>query len=379
MKILQVTSTFYPIMGGQEKVVEDLCLMLIKRGHEVDVLTTDMLCKDKCSCEETYKKIKVIRKNNNFYLAGYGFSLEGLNWIKENYHNYDVIHFHGFNRFLSEVPIFFLKNKVPMIFTPHGFVHTQKNSFFKWFHNLFVNLLIGYADFFTSLTKLDIDYYKKISIKEKKVVEIPNAISESFFKRINKIEKDKFRRRFGIKNNEKMLLYTGRIHKSKGIQYIVKSIKNIKCKLLVVGSDSGFKKELEEVIKNENIVEKVIFAGPLYGKDLLNSYQSCDLFVLVSEWEGFGLSVVEAMASEKPVIVSDRGSLLLIVKNNFNGFVVPFKDTKVLEKIIKKVLINNAKISPIRRNAKKTASKYVWKKIINRYEEVYNRAIKNGK
>ena len=115
MKILQITSTFFPVVGGQEKVVYELSKRLVELGHEVTILTTDLLCNKKYLLkEEIFDKIKVIRLKNDFFLGGYGYSKAAISWLKKNWENYDVVHSHGYNRHLSEFAPAFLKEKRPV-------------------------------------------------------------------------------------------------------------------------------------------------------------------------------------------------------------------------------------------------------------------------
>ncbi len=373
MKILQVTSTFYPVIGGQEKVVEDNALMLLKHGHKVDILTTDMLYKKDVKKNEIYKNLKIIRKKNKYFFGGYGYSPEGLDWLVKNYRAYDLIHFHGFNRYISEVPIYFLKDKVPMIFTPHGFMHTKKNYLIKILHNLFVKTLIGSADYFTGSTRLDTHYFNKLGLV-KNVVEIPNAVSEKFFQKQSEKKIAEFKKKYTL-GDKKILLYVGRVHKSKGLQYVIKSIKSCNCVLLIAGPDAGYKQELDKIIKKQGVEEKVIFLGKVSEEDLLLSYNSCDIFVLFSQWEGFGISAIEAMAAGKPCIVSDRGSLPFVVGDNKEGFVVSFKDVNALSEKIN-FLLNNPNIAKqMSKNSKIKAHKYELDKITKDYEKIYRKAI----
>ena len=102
MKILQITNSFYPVIGGQEKVVLEVSEGLTRLGHEVTVLTTDYLSEEKLPAQEEIKKIKILRFPNKYWFAGYGYSPEAMAWLKENYVNYDLVHCHGYNRYLPE-------------------------------------------------------------------------------------------------------------------------------------------------------------------------------------------------------------------------------------------------------------------------------------
>lgn len=61
MKILQITSTFFPVMGGQEKVVYEISKGLVDKGHEVTILTTDLFSDNKLPKKETIEGMNVVR------------------------------------------------------------------------------------------------------------------------------------------------------------------------------------------------------------------------------------------------------------------------------------------------------------------------------
>ena len=376
MRILQITSTFFPVDGGQERVVYEISKRLVKQGHRVDILTTNLLCKEKVKNKEKIDGINVIRLKNDFYLGGYGFSKEAMSWLEKNWKNYAVVHSHGYNRFLSEFSVWALGGKLPVIFTPHGFIHTKRNYFFKVIHDITLGKWIRKADRLTALTKLDFIDYKKLGISKEKVIEIPNGVDVKEFSKGTKKEVDKFKKKYGL---SKTVLFVGRIHESKGLQYVIEAIKNIDCKLLIIGEDAGYKKELERKIRDIGIGDKVIFMGHLEDKDKIAAYHSCDLFVLFSEWEGFGITVIESMAAGKPVIVSDRGSLPFLVGNGKEGFIVPFKDIDNLKKRMKFLLEENKISKQIGLKGLKKSRKYDWKNIVNNYLKAYKSAIKEFK
>jgi glycosyltransferase involved in cell wall biosynthesis len=374
MKILQITSTFFPVLGGQEKVVYEISKRLAEKGHEVTILTTDLFAeKEKYTKEETLDKIKILRFKNKYFLGGYGYSPDAINWLKKNWKKYDIVHSHGYNRYLSEIALKVLYKKIPLIFSPHGFIHTKKNYLFKIIHDLTIGRYIRKANYCTALTKLDFKEYKRLGVKERKILEIPNGVDFEEFSKEDKKEISKIKKEYG-----KFILYVGRIHKSKGLQYVIEAIKDIDIKLLIVGKDSGYKKELEKISEGMKIRSKIVFLGGIIDKKLIDFYKASEAFVLFSEWEGFGIVAIEAMAAGKPLIVSDRGSLPYLVKEGKQGFVVEFKNVQKLSNKIEEILTNKKLQEKMGKEGIKTSKNYDWKKIVNKYEEVYKNAKNNS-
>jgi len=376
MKILQISSVPITYPGGTEKVILELSKELAKK-NKVTILQTTLYEKGKkFKREEEIHKIKIITCKNDFFLGGYGYSKEFKKTLKKIWKDYDVIHVHGHGRFTSNFTLRCIGEKKPLIYTAHGFFHDKKYWIIKKVHDLILGRLLKKARFCTALTKLDFKNYKKLGVKKEKIVEIPNGINKDFFKKINKQELKNFKTKYKIKENT--ILYVGRIHESKGLQYVIEAIKDIDARLVIVGKDAGYKKELEKLIKKYGLNKRVLFVGPLTDKELINVYHASNFFVLFSEWEGFGIVVIEAMAAGKPVIVSDRGSLPFLVKNEKNGYVVPFKNIKLLEEKIKFLLNNKDKARKIGEKGYKVAKNYSWKSVVDKMEKIYKKFTKNG-
>jgi glycosyltransferase involved in cell wall biosynthesis len=269
------------------------------------------------------------------------------------------------------------KFKKPCIFSPHGFIHTKKNYIFKIIHDLTIGKIIKNANICTALTQLDYKDYKRLGVKNEKIVDLPNGVHLEEFSKKNNKEILKFKKNFNLGN--KNIISVGRLHKSKGLKYIIESIRNLDVNLIIVGKDAGYKKELEKLVEKLELKKHVIFTGPLEDKNLINAYKSCNLSVLFSEWEGFGIVAIESLAAGTPVIVSDRGALPYLIKNNENGIVVKFKDVDELKEKISELLNNNKKRENLIKNGKILAKKYSWENIVRKTEKIYSEQVKNAK
>ena len=370
MKILQITSSFYPIIGGQEKVVLETAKGFVRNGHDVTILTTDLFCEDKdLPSEEIMEGVKVVRLKNKYSLKGYGYSSGAIKWLKENGKNYDIAHSHGYNRFLSEYALFYFRKKIPTVFSAHGFIHTKKNYFFKILHDLTIGKFVRYADKCTALTELDYNGYSSLGVSKERIIDLPNGVDVKKYDHPNKKHIASLKKKFGL--NGRTLLYTGRIHKSKGLNYVLEAIKDLDCKFLIVGQDAGYKEELVKLSKELGVEDKVVFAGCLPDDEFIASYYASDIFVLFSEWEGFGIVAIEAMASGKPLVVSDRGSLPFVVEDGKTGYVVPFENVDALKDKLILLLDDPKKRKSMGGAGKNNSKQYSWDSIITVLSKVY--------
>ena len=375
MKILQISSARVQYPGGTEKVVWELSKFLAGQGHDVTILQTNLY-----ENEVEYKRvedvdgIKIITCKNDRFLGGFGYSREFKGRLKEIWENYELVHIHGHGRFTSNYSLKFLKNKIPTIYTAHGFFHSKKANIAKHIHDKIFGNLLENAMFCTALTKIEKEKYIQMGVPEKRIKIIPNWIDLEKFKP-RKINKKKILEKYDLEN-KKTLLCVARVHESKGSQYVIEAIKDMDINFLIVGRDAGFSEELNERIKKLGLSKKIKLLGAISDKELLEVYSLADAFVLFSSWEGFGIAVLEAMASGLPVIVSDRGALPTLIKNGENGLIAKFPDVKKLRGQIK-LLFSDKKLNQrVKKRGDDFVKNFEYSKITKQYEELYGKAVK---
>ena len=310
MKILHVTNHFHPCVGGIEKNVLDLCEQLIKRGHKSDVL-----CLNKCSDGKTlpprgkYKKTLIYRTpfiDMKYYKIGRGV----LNHVK----NYDVIHIHGLGYFCDLLTSTKNVHGKKLILSTHGgFYHTKSLSPLKKIHfKTLTKFALKKVDKIIAVSKQDLELFSKIS---KNIEFIPNGID--FRKLSEKKEKKK-----------NTFVFVGRIAKNKRIDNLLKTFKalagkNRKTRLYIVGNDfDHLLQSFRNLVKNWNLEKNIIFTGNVSESEKAKYLATSRFFVSASEYEGFGISVLESMASGCIPILNDIPAFSNIV-NGF-GYLINF-------------------------------------------------------
>ncbi len=367
MKILQISSAKVTYPGGTEKVVLELSEELSKK-HEVTILQTN-LYEENSKFEKMSKigKVKIITCKNDYFLGGFGYSKEFKEVLKNIWKKYDIIHVHGHGRFTTDFAVRFIKKRKPMVYTAHGFFHSSKSRKIKEFYNFLFKRILNKISYFTALTELEKKQYLKLGAREDKIKIIPNWIHLNKFK----VKKNKKHSK-----DKKILLYVGGIRESKGLQYVCKAIKDLDVRFLIVGRDVGYKEDLQKQIKELGILEKVKFLGTLSDKNLLKVFSLADAFILFSEWEGFGITILEAMATQTPIIGSDMGAIPYLIKDGKTGLITKFKDVGKLTVNIQKILSNEELRRLIIQNSSQFVKNFNYKEIIKNYEELYKDAIK---
>jgi len=183
-----------------------------------------------------------------------------------------------------------------------------------------------------------------------------------------------------------LILSVGRLVEKKGIKYLIMAMKYIieefsDCKLLIGGSGPE-KDNLEKLISELGLSDKVFLTGYIKNSELPSYYASSDVFVLPStitkegDTEGLGIVLLEAIACGTPVIGSDVGGIRDIINNNENGLLAKTKNPKdIANKIIK--IISNKKLKNrfSKNGLKMIKENYSWNIVNNKFLEIF-RSIK---
>jgi len=143
--------------------------------------------------------------------------------------------------------------------------------------------------------------------------------------------------KLGIGDNEKFIFSLGRLVPYKGFEYLIRSMafldKNI---ILVIGGDGPLKEELQALARKLKVSQRCRFVGAIPQEELPNFYSACDIYVSSSIYdeegnrEGFAVTVAEAMGYGKPVVVTDEGAQIELIKDGNNGLVARAKDPQDL-------------------------------------------------
>ena len=149
-------------------------------------------------------------------------------------------------------------------------------------------------------------------------------------------ERDAVRAQLGIGRDETVLGIIARLVEQKGHRYLIEAFakalrQNRNLRLLIVGSGE-LEDDLKDRAQKAGVSHMVIFTG--YRADTIDLLSAIDIFVHPSLWEGFGLSVLEAMAMGKPVIASRVSALPELIEDTLSGFLVAPKDADALAGMI---------------------------------------------
>ncbi|MFH1905188.1 MAG: glycosyltransferase family 1 protein [bacterium] len=267
-----------------------------------------------------------------------------------------------------------------MIVTVHDLIHLIFPQFLKsraaYFYakSLFKLMAIRAKKIIavSESTKADIVNY--LGVKEDKVIVIYNGVSEIFKKDASQEECEKLRHKLNL--HAKYILNVSNMKAHKNIETLIEAYsklreKGIEQKLLLVGGEKERVEELQIYSEQFNVAEDVICIQNIDFEDLPPLYQICDVFVFPSLYEGFGLPLVEAMASRVPVVTSNVSSMPEVVGNA--GITVEPNDVDSLAKAIEKIISDSKLRENMIKMGIKQIEKFNWQDTARKTLDVYKR------
>jgi len=317
MRVLHVTPYFAPAFcyGGPPRSILGLCRGLRQAGVEVSVLTTSANGDTELSPEVTHAGFYAgipVRYLPRSYPKLY-FHARGLvNVLEADIHEYDLVHLHGCWNFLCwEAAHICRAEHVPYIVSPRGmlerwsFEHTRVK---KWlaYHLVEKRNLTSAATIHVTSDE-ERCTVERLGLS-RPIVVIPNGINYVEYTELP--DRSCLRDRYGIRPEECVILYLGRVHPQKGLEVLGAAfelmLKERPCARLVVAGQSDPRYMVTLVQRFHHLLDSGhwIFTGQLEGKDRLAAFGASDIFALTSYSENFGLAVAEAMAAGLPVVLS---------------------------------------------------------------------------
>jgi len=218
-------------------------------------------------------------------------------------------------------------------------------------------------------------YYDTYNFADLKISVMPPGVDlERFSSNSSSELKNKVRARYGISANDFLLLFVGMNFELKGLDHLLTAMAKARSgnesrpiKLLVVGK--GDQKKYRKLSRAYGIEDDVVLAG-VVTESIEDIYGSADALIMLSEFDTFGMTVLEAMASGLPVIVSDKVGAKDMVSEGKNGFVVKRDDiTMISQKILE--LLDEGRWERMSVAAVDEARKHTWEDLAGRMKDLY--------
>ena len=388
MKILMLTWEYPPrIVGGIARVVHDLSKRLIKDGHEVTVVTyrdsADVPEYENDKGVNVYRVDNYMIHPNNFidWIMQLNFNmLSKATEIINKEGGFDVIHAHDW---LVTYAAKSLKNAydIPIVATIHA-TEAGRNSGIHDETQRYINDTEWLLTYEATEVIVNSNYMKNeiqrlFGLTFDKINVIPNGINLSNF---TGIERDyDFRRQYAM-DNEKIILYVGRLVYEKGVQHLIaampKILSNYNDAKLIIAGRGGMMDELRAEASNLGLNDKIYFTGYLNSKQVQKMYKCADVAVFPSTYEPFGIVALEAMLAGVPTVVSDVGGLDEIVTHGVDGMKSYAGNANSIADSVTALLYDHQLATNVSKKAKqKVKDQFNWEKIAQDTHFTYEKAI----
>lgn len=363
MKVLHVAET---MRGGIASYLNDYLITLVDnpKGYDVVVLCPDEHLKDLNINKITSdNKINFVgfKKYKNRVLSSFLMCFSFVSIFLS--FKPDVVHLHStFAGFFLRIPIRLLSKSVNVVYCPHGWAFDRKGHPISNKLTLYMEKVLSFfLDYIVCISNYEYNLALSFNFDAEKLVLVTNGIIDDL--PANATDKEII-----WPKNKVRVLFVGRFDDQKGIDVFFKSMNNSpNAFAYVIGSSV-----LNGKNKNYIIPDNCMLVGWLPRDLIVSYYDSADVLIMPSRWEGFGLTAIEAMRSKLAVIATDVGGLSEIVLDGVTGYLVEPEDHASISNIIK--ISGRDKFKELG-----VAGYYVFKdkftmiRVLNSLDEIYNR------
>jgi len=218
------------------------------------------------------------------------------------------------------------------------------------------------------------EFVQNEGIMPDKIEVIRNSFDREKFR---KPDRENARRRLGVSEGEVAIGFAGRLSRQKGALYLIKAgallPKEIDWKIYIFG-EGPLRRKLEKRARASGIESRVRFMGAFQNSDEI--LPGLDVFVLPSLWEGLPNVLIEALASQLPVVAADVGGVKEVVKEGSSGFLVPRASARALAEKIEVLLKDKELREKMGREGRDFAlAVFDVKTVVMAYEDIYRRAL----
>jgi len=365
MRVLHICADFWPHLGGVEKFVLDLA-----RKSRDESITPAILTLNRREGDEA---LLPSRDEND------GIPIHRLRCLDMKYYRAvwlpldelraaDVLHVHGLGAWLDFAVATKPAHRRPIVLSTHGGIfHTSrmtllKNLYFhgwQWWNLKFVDQVVACSR---------VDEYSFAPLAPRMIL-LENGADVDELARPVLLDKD-----------PRTLLFVGRLAANKAIDDLLRMCAALAARgadfaMRIVGPDRNrVRPELESLARSLRVGDRVTFVGEVTPEQLLVEYARASVFVSASRSEGFGISVVEAMAAGCVPVVNDIPAFRDLLVGLRDGLLADFSNPRATAKTIAGLLTQD--LAPRRDAARQRARDFSWRQKVPRWKQVYADAIR---
>jgi alpha-1,3-mannosyltransferase len=364
MRILAITPAFAPQIGGVEQVVQELALRLKRLGHEVDV--AHLATSHPTLTQDDVAGLKVFRVP----LVGHRL----LGWapaLRKLAKGYDLLHVHDPQLMAITANVRLSCPNTPAVLSTHGgFRHTRQLSLFKTlFERLAMRRILGHYRRVLASSESDLAYFGHYTDR---AVLCANGVNTDKFGAVPP----------NPQRTPDQWVYWGRLSHNKRVDKLIDYVAlahslGHPVNLLICGRDfDGLAAQLKQQVERLGLTQFVHFESHLSDADLLHALATRSVYITASEHEGFGLSIVEAMAAGLLVVCRDMAPLNGFVEAGRSGHFLSFDDSSQDANTLRALLSRpEASVDRGGQTARVMAQQYNWHTAAARFEQQFQQVL----
>ncbi len=377
MKIGIFTDSFRPYTSGVVRSIELFSREFTNRGHEVFIFGPDYPLLRPPKEEGVFRFVSVPAPTMPDFAIPIPISANLGKTIRHI--GLDIIHSHS-PFFLGSMGARAARRyKLPLIFTFHT-LYDQYVHYFPFAHQTSKHIMKRLSRNFCNRcnrvivpSQLVVNYLQRIGVKTP-IVKIPTGVDLDEF---NDLNPKWLEENYGIKPEEKALLFVGRLGQEKNVTFLIKAFHTVllnhpECRLVLVGKGPQ-ESYLRKFCRELGIENKVIFTGVLPRHKIIHCYASADLFVFPSVTETQGLVIGEAKATGLPVVAIRAFGPAEMVAHGEDGLLtdptLPSFTSAILELLEDRELYKKMSYQAYN-NASLISSSYCADKMLEVYQEL---------
>ena len=301
-----------------------------------------------------------------------------LRFCRRRLKEFDIVHIYGLYDTLGPaVGRYCRKFRVPYFVEPLGMTRPIDRGFLlkriwrRWARNY-----LGQASKWIATSELEREDLRAARVPSEKVLLRFNGIDREGYKNLPSF--GAFRKSVGLANDERLILFLGRLIPRKGADLLIEALPQIggdKVKLVIAGpeGENGYLTFLRDKARALGIAHRVLFPGPLYDDSLKEAFVDATVFALPSRYENFGNAAAEAIACGTPVVVSDRCGIAPLVDHRA-GLVTSY-DSEAVGQALKELLDNPILYQRLKAGCAQVVEEISWDGLVRSLQDSYQEQV----
>ena len=385
MKILQGCVRYPPAPGGAETVVKAYSEGLRDLGHDVEVITTDLYTETPFVKKEMPSEVNGINvtRHKAYTVSGEAHYVLAPGMVQSFLSKKaDIIHTHSYGYFQNHAG--WIRERfqsTPWVITPHFHPSwsmwggAKRKTLREFYDTVIGKGTLESADLITCVSKHERDMLvSEIGIDEDNIKIIYNGINWNDWQILP--DKNIFRKQYPD-ISEKFVLFAGRLATNKGLSDLISAMDLVNQKavdLVITGADMGLGKQLEKEALEKGV--RMHRLGHIDDETYRSVLAAAEVLVLPSEYEAFGIVLLEAAAAETAVIGTNVGGIPEAMSPGNNGLIVEYNDVDNLSKSIATLLDDSKMCNEMGKAGRLWAKNFSWDSILKELEQEYSSIIR---